>query len=347
MEISLFVKILLIININFIFVNGEITDIYLNNSNTFKFNGNRKFCVKSEKENNLSNYLKIQIDSLYNNDNNDNQFVISYYQQDSSFEERKQFSQSFTNSTFIWLNKNQINKDFYFSVECSIISNCLYNLTFYKKDYAELNLGDIYNYYVTEENKNMSFLIKVNCSKYINLYPNIYRHKVTIWSRGGKSIFSILKPHSFNSILNDNYQAYLSVLSGLIKEYFLKIEGNVGDLINVGSLIFDEKNICPIMFKDIGTEITGFFKKNLFELNCFKFSNASLNSFNDFIYDFNFHLKGDRFFKKIDNYTLVCYRFNKYLRFDEYLFSLQYINNGKKILVYFLLKFLGKIILEQ
>ena len=157
MEISLLLKKFLIITITFCFVNGEITDIYLNNSIPFKFNGNKKFFVKSEKETNLTNYLKIQVDSLYNNDNNDNQFVISYYQQDSSFEERKQYSQSFTNSTFIWLNKNQINKNFYFSVECSNISNCLYNLTLYKKDYAELNLGDIYNYYVTEENKNMIF----------------------------------------------------------------------------------------------------------------------------------------------------------------------------------------------
>ena len=115
------IKILLIINIMLCFVKGEITNIYLNNSITYKFNDNKKFKVFCEKEANISNYLKIQVDSLFNNDNNDNQFVISYYQQDSSFEERKQFSQSFSNSTFIWLNKKQIIKNFYFSVECSKI----------------------------------------------------------------------------------------------------------------------------------------------------------------------------------------------------------------------------------
>ena len=107
--------------------------------------------------------------------------------------------------------------------------------------------------------------------------------------------------------MNDNYQAYLifqTMVNQLIKEYYLKVEGNIGDLINVGSLIFDEKNICPIIFKDIGTEITGFFKKDLFESNCFKFLYANLNSFNDFIYDFNIPLKSDRSFKNMDNYTL-------------------------------------------
>ena len=46
------------------------------------------------------------------------------------------------------------------------------------------------------------------------------------------------------------------------EHYYLKVQGNIGDLINVGYLLFDENNTCPIIFKDLGTEITGFF--NLF-----------------------------------------------------------------------------------
>ena len=74
-------KIMFLINIMFCFVNGEITNIFLNNSiSSYKFNSNKEFKVISEEEANLPNYLKIQVDSLYNNENNDNQFVISYYQ---------------------------------------------------------------------------------------------------------------------------------------------------------------------------------------------------------------------------------------------------------------------------
>ena len=307
MEISKFLEILIIINITFSFVNGEKIDIFLNNSISFKFSGNKKFYVNSVKENNLPNYLKIQVDSLYSNDNNDNRFVISYYQQDSSFEERKQFSQSYSNSTFIWLTKKQINKNFYFSVECSN-SSWSYNLTIYKKEYAELNLGEIYNYYVTEENKNMKFLIKVNISQYFNEIYYFSNKKVTIWSRCGKAISTIIEPHSYFSLKKDNYQAYLFIYYNNdenLKEYYLKVEGNIGDLINIGSLIFNEKNTCPIIFKDIGTEITGIFKKDIFESICFKFQNATSNSLNYFLYDFFLSSSGlNQSFLNIDNYTL-------------------------------------------
>ena len=190
------VKILFIINIMLCLVNSEITNIYLNNSNIlYKFNNNQKFKAISEEERNLPNYLKIQVDFLYNNDNNDNQFVISYYQQNASFKERKQFSQSFINSTFIWLNKKQINKNFYFSVDSSNISLFSYNLTIYKIEYAELNFGDIYNYYVTEENKDMLFLIKFDSSKYfVNKSYSYSDYKLIFWARSGKSLHSALIP---------------------------------------------------------------------------------------------------------------------------------------------------------
>ena len=332
-------KIMILINIMLCFVNGEITNIFLNNFlnnsiSLYKYNSNMEFKVISEGEANLLNYLKIQVDSLYNNENNDNQFVISYYQQDSSFEERKQYSQSFTNSTFIWLNKNQINKNFYFSVECSNISICIYNLTIYKSDYAELNFGDIYNYYVTKENKDMMFLINFDSSKYfVNKSYSYSDYKLSFWARCGKSLNSTLNPQTVNSLIKDRYQAYLFTgkdINENLKRFYLKVEGNIDDIINVGSLIFDEKNICPIIFKDIGIEITGFFKKGLFEKNCFKFSNISSDSIKEVDYDIGLPICNDLYYDSTNNFKLVCYKLNKKYTIDEYLYSLQYINNGKK-----------------
>ena len=272
-----------------------------------------------------TNYIKIEVESFYN------EIAISYYQNDFKFKERKQLSHTFSKSTFMWLNKNQFKNNFYFSINCKT-SYCEYNLKIYKKEYAELNIGDIYTYYVTEENKNMIFLINLNYKKYNDSITD--KSKIAIWARGSNNnISSKLEPNSFTNLINDNYQAYLLHINeiDINKHYYLKVEGNIGDLINVGSLPFDEYNTCPIIFKDLGTEITGFFKENIFEKNCFKFIGANNNSFNQFIYDFEIKNSIDNYeFKYFKNYTIMCLNFNKSNNYDEYLYSLQYVRNDLK-----------------
>ena len=274
-----------------------------------------------------TNYIKLEVELLYYN----NEIAISYYHKDSNFKERKQLSYNFSNSTFMWLNKNQFKNNFYFSINCKKIYFCEYKLKIYKKKYAELNIGDIYTYYVTEENKDMTFLINLNSTKYNNYISD--KSKISIWARGSNNnINSKLEPNSFTNLMNDRYQAYLLYRNEIeINEhYYLKIEGNIGDLINVGFLLFDENNTCPIIFNDLGTEITGFFKEDIFEQNCFKFIDANNNSFNQFIYDFEIKNYIENYeFNYFNNYTLVCLNFNKTYKYDEYLYSLQYIRKDR------------------
>ena len=192
-------------------------------------------------------------------------------------------------------------------------------------------MGDIYTYYVTEENKDMTFLININYTKYNNSISDINNSKISIWARGGNNnINSKLEPNSFTNLMNDKYQAYLLYKNeiNINEHYYLKVEGNIGDLINVGSLLFDGNNTCPLIFKNLGTEITGFFKENIFEKNCFKFIGSNDNSFNQFIYDFEIKNSIENAeFNYFKNYTLVCLNFNKTYKYDEYLYSLQYIRN--------------------
>ena len=274
-----------------------------------------------------TNYIKLEVELL----NYNNEIAISYYHKDSNFKERKQLSYNFSNSTFMWLNKNQFKNNFYFSTNCKVSYNCNYKLKIYKKKYAELNIGDIYTYYVTEENKDMTFLINLNSTKYNNYISD--KSKISIWARGSNNnINSKLEPNSFTNLMNDRYQAYLLYRNEIeINEhYYLKIEGNIGDLINVGFLLFDENNTCPIIFNDLGTEITGFFKEDIFEQNCFKFIDANNNSFNQFIYDFEIKNYIENYeFNYFKNYTLVCLNFNKTYKYDEYLYSLQYIRKDR------------------
>jgi len=173
----------------------------------------------------------------------------------------------------------------------------------------------------------MTFLIKLN----FDYESTSDISKILVWARGSNNnINSILEPNSFTNLINDKYQAYLLYKKEILKNeyYYLKIEGNIGDLINIGSLPFDEYNICPIVIKDLGTEITGFFKENIFETNCFKFIDANINSFNQFIYDFEMEKSIDNcIFSNDKNYTLACLNFNKIYKYDKYLYSLQYVRN--------------------
>ena len=318
------IKILLILSIILSFANCEFLDEKINLKNNFKhkYYADRTFLVSVPKDG-YTNYLKIEIGYLDISD----EVAISYYQNDYNFKERKQLSYKFLNSTFMWLNKNQFKNDFYFSAKCKTKYNCNYNLNIYKKEYAELKLGDIYTYYVTEENKDMTFLIKLN----FDYESTSDISKILVWAKGSNNnINSILEPNSFTNLINDKYQAYLLYKREILKNeyYYLKIEGNIGDLINIGSLTFDEYNICPIVIKDLGTEITGFFKENIFETNCFKFIDANINSFNQFIYDFEMEKSIDNcIFSNDKNYTLVCLNFNKIYKYDKYLYSLQYVRN--------------------
>ena len=257
------VKILFILFAILSFTKSEYFEtINLNKDFNKKYNKERNFSVLYD-EDYSTNYIKIDVRCLYV----DGEIAISYYQKDSNFKERKQLSYNFPQSPFMWLNKNQFKNGFYFSINCKESLDCYYILNIYKKKYAELNIGDIYTYYVTEENKDITFLININSTKYNNYISD--KSKISIWARGSNNnINSKLEPNSFINLMNDKYQAYLLYKNeiDINKHYYLQVEGNIGDLINVGILLFDENSTCPIIFKDLGIEITGFFSLFIFYL---------------------------------------------------------------------------------
>ena len=108
----------------------------------------------------------------------------------------------------------------------------------YKSDYAELNFGDIYNYYVSKENKDMIFLINFDYSKYfVNKSYSYFDYKLSFWARCGKSLNSTLNPQTVNNLIKDRYQAYLFTgkdINENLRRFYLKVEGNIDDIINVG-----------------------------------------------------------------------------------------------------------------
>ena len=92
-----------------------------------------------ESQSNIPNYLKI-ISKEKNENSNNYEYALSYYGQDSTFTNRIQLSK-LSNSPIIWLNKEQIENGFYFSIECYTNKCNEYYIDIYPKNFSELTLG--------------------------------------------------------------------------------------------------------------------------------------------------------------------------------------------------------------
>jgi hypothetical protein len=133
-------------------------------------------------------YLKVLIKGKNDSLNN---YVLSFYKNDSSFTKRYQLFQSYNREIEIWLNKDQFNDKFYFSIDCDKFP-CYYEGRIEKKDNIELNLNKIYNYYATSETKIMDFIFKMN-----NIANNT-NDALLIWAKGNKNLTVINKTKNSN-----------------------------------------------------------------------------------------------------------------------------------------------------
>ena len=240
-----------------------------------------------EAEESLPNFIKIILEG--NNPNNN--YIISYYKQDSSFNERNQLSQSISGKAFMWLNKAQILNGFYLNVECSD-STCEYLLNITLYDRIIINLGQPYNYYVTEENEDTNFTIFIQPEDYDYSFLDDYDLKVAIWAKGNYDITTKLKVEGY--IKHPKYDAYLFFLSSSKAiEYEFNVKGTVGDLINIGGLLFDGMNICAHFIKDLGIEISLLLVKGELDDAVFLISNDL--GINRTIYHFDYDYEHSNF----------------------------------------------------
>ena len=165
----------------------EIKNIKLKNEN-ISLDGLKKetnFKVEIESPKSIKNYLKIIAEGKnYKEMTNHTNHIISFYQEDSKFKNRKQLSQSLTGRTVMWLTKDQLKQTFYFSVECHK-NNCDYSVYISQEDEIKLNFGEQLTYYVAEENKIMNFTIQYE-SKILT------GDIINIWARGYKNINTTL-----------------------------------------------------------------------------------------------------------------------------------------------------------
>ena len=274
-----------------------------------------------EAEESLPNFMKIILEG--NNPNNN--YIISYYKQDSSFNERNQLSQSISGKAFMWLNKAQILNGFYLNVECSD-STCEYLLNITLYDRIIINLGQPYNYYVTEENEDTNFTIFIQPEDYDYSFLDDYDLKVAIWAKGNYDITTKLKVEGY--IKHPKYDAYLFFLSSSKAiEYEFNVKGTVGDLINIGGLLFDGMNICAHFIKDLGIEISLLLVKGELDDAVFLISNDL--GINRTIYHFDYDYEHSNFLSD-EKCTKTDYK-QIFIRLDPYenfsFSSVQFIEN--------------------
>lgn len=227
---------------------------------------NKYYHIIPEYSTNLSNYTKFIVrDNNATSESHLNyiNYIISYYQNDETFSNRKQLSYGSLNTTTMWLKKEQIKNGFYLSIE-SAYNNYNFSLEIYPKNKAELLRGEQYSYYVTEENKEMVFYI--NNNNFLEKDSNF--EYITFWVKGiDNNDINITLKGNYSNFEND-YQKHSKYNAYIIKaqklkyfEFEITIKGKPGDLITIGNLACSQS--CQIDYFYSGQELFGFLIKGI------------------------------------------------------------------------------------
>ena len=222
------------------------------------------FKLSIDSEMNIPNYIQI----LVTQDESGsflNKYIISYYNNDATFSQLEQISNDLPSSS-LWLNKEQIKGGFYFSVE-NKYQDCKYQINIIPKNFIELTFeSNTYSHYITNENKNISFLIKSEN----NFNPEI-NDTIILWAYGNKKI----KVDLNLNLSISNYQKHNKYNVFIIKqkkyqEYIVVINGEIGDYIDIGFICLNKYNICKNCKREDKGLYYGFLKKDYLTEICFK-----------------------------------------------------------------------------
>ena len=250
----------LLLSFSFVKTEGEIE--LINGFYSNLINSEKEFLSFKVKSINNYSYLKIKAEGTGKTEKTNH--IISYYQ-NQKFNERKQLSQSITDTSIMWLTNKQIEKDFDITIECAKFP-CQYNLSLTGKDTAVLDLNEQYTYYVSDNNKEMNF--RISFKEEIDDLDN---YSIRIWIKGN---FEINAELNGNKVDKKNYHLFDIEYNKFIdSEYDLIIRG---DLINVGILLVKEDNknyYFPLLQIEEGLEVTNYLNQQ--ETNSYNISGYS------------------------------------------------------------------------
>lgn len=239
----------------------------------------------------IPNYLKIFVEQK-ELARDINSYIISYYGNDINFKNRTQTILSKCNlesKVYMWLNKNQIKNGFFFKVELQDknVNILQFQINIMKYDYIELDTINFYNkYYITEENKNINYLIKGE-KQFFKENDNT---AIIIWADGNKEITANI--NAPNYVKHSNHNAFIIYNVKHYDEYIFSVNGTIGDFLDVG-VIFLKNNKFYDPFKySIEDILKIFLKKNILEEICFEDS-ENIKYLDDINIKIPFYSKGN------------------------------------------------------
>ena len=249
--------------------------------------------------NSVENYVKIEVKGS----NPATNYVLSAYKSSSSTDKRIQLAQSFNGITTLYLSPEQARSgSILLEIECSDSSSCSGNIKAEELEKIVLKSGEPVNYYVTEETKNMDFLIEIESSS-SSSSSSTDIEIANVWARGG-SISSTLTSADTETKRDKSGDYYL--IKNASGEMTLNVKAGVGDLINVGFIEYKRETTDSVDFYKPTTNIyvdeatiTGYLKKNVLEKVCY---NVNLRAEKEIL--FGYYGTGVIFTKIAESYGL-------------------------------------------
>ena len=289
--------------------------IDIENENTFELEERNTFRISLK--NNSADYYKLTIkrESKINNIN----FILSYYQKDSKFKNRKQFSQG-EDKVEMWLNKAQVDNEFFIELEAEkklINFNKTMKINLDRYNYTELELEKQFNYYVSEENQMMKFKMNPVISGESIIPVDLNNYILTVWVKGNKYISSKLdgiyaeRP----SDLYNYYRINMTKFKENNYTFELTVNGTINDLINIGTLLFAVENdgegeiyvTREILDTLDGLELAGYLKPN--ERVGFKYRKSLFKGPLGYFADINKNLQNLKYIGVKDLDTMETHQF--------------------------------------
>ena len=333
-KIQMFSTQLFILFLFFTFCKLEINvkDVNLTDSEMSLFSENKSY-FHFIPDPQISKCIKIIVEEVNNNKTNEDDYInhiISYYK-DSEFNEREQLAQSVSDTTIMWLNQKQIQEDFYISVECAK-TPCNSSIHIIPEANPILHLGQQYTYYITEDNKDLTFLIDMDLQNKKFAAEN---NTFLIYARGSKYLNTKLNEDE-PTYQKEGYHVFIRNIEEVekFKSFNFNVKSKPGSLINIGVLLYGGEidNTLENVILENGIEYTGILYKNVIEKNCFKIpknKNVTTNFVpidkSSFVYKI--------ITEKNDNYNLQCITFegkNEYLlEVNVIFYTVQFIYNLK------------------
>ena len=361
-NMQLSAKTLLLLCLLFIFTKQDLESIEFNGTvYNHSFENKQNITTFKVKVSNSSNYLKIEAKGF--GEQTKINHIISYHKKETGLNEREQLSQSGNETTIMFLNKKQIEEDFYISIQCDK-TPCNYSLALLSSEYAELSINDAISYYVTEANKEMKFKIFTDPISFFKHDTLSTKYFFTVYAIGSLEVNSTLEnvtgshkdkentttenvtvrnlevestiENSTNYTKHTNYSAYLIKLDYIneVEEFILTVNGKQGDMINIGSyFIKDEVSSKKLILTD--RFVYGYLKKNLSQKICFEMPEERSSSYNyAFVGNLDKPLLTTGYFHR-DDYTYIyysCIEIPNAADYDEYVYYMQvYDSSNSKL----------------